>query len=145
MERPTHDQQLDDELAALTDALLEGRDAVLPSVSDENVPLEPVVRGLYDLTRDEPSRAFEARLQRRLNDEWTARPRPVRLSVLQQPVVRLMALAAALMIIMVGILLAAGGREQNALQGTALGSMEGLALLLLLVGGVVVVFLLRRR
>lgn len=74
-QRNDHQPQLDQELAALTDALLRGEPAV---PSDEAEPLLEVAQQLQALIApDETPRAeFQARLTQEIAAEWDLRGRP---------------------------------------------------------------------
>ncbi|MBN1284008.1 MAG: hypothetical protein JXB47_01275 [Anaerolineae bacterium] len=109
-------------------------------VSDiEMQGLTEVVHGLYELIApDVPADpAFRARLDRRLDREWNALHRRRVLRWHQRPVFRLAALAAALVVAVVGLALVAGG-ESAGMTGTATGPLSPDALLLAGIVGLVV-------
>src|SRR5262245_22015404 len=95
-------KRLDDELADLTDALVEGRDM---KASAELQGLDQTVRLLNDVIRPDgvPDQAFRARLTQRMNEEW-AMTHPRRVHWYNQPVFRFAAAAAGLVFVLLGIL-----------------------------------------
>ncbi len=133
--------RLDDELAALTDALLEGRQMETPP---EQRDLEAVVRQLHKFIapHEAPSPAFRARLEQRLNQEWNLahRQRPERWY--RRRGVQLLALAASAALILTVALLALPQNGGSALQGAAAGPVGwGLLLLLVVLIGVISVII----
>jgi ABC-type Fe3+-siderophore transport system permease subunit len=95
-------RRLDDELADLTDAIIENREM---KTSQDIADLAEIARGLRDLIEPNapPSAAFEARMKTRLDMEWEQRQRrATRMRV--NPAVRLIALAAAVVVVMVVII-----------------------------------------
>jgi hypothetical protein len=128
-------RRLDDELAEMTDAILENREM---KPSDEMNDLADVVRGLRDVIQpgDTPSRAFEERMKQRLDLEWEQRQRrTMRMRV--NPAVRLVALAAALVVVLVVIIFITNTPpESGDLPGAAGGPIEFL-IALIAVGAVV--------
>lgn len=121
--------KLDDELAALTDALLEGEP--VPDEVDVG-ELEEIVRGLKDLTApDQPADpAFRKRLETRIDQEWD-RIYPQHRSVrfFQRPDVRRFGLVAAVLVVLVGILVILGGDDTaSGLQATAEGQISAAVL-----------------
>ena len=114
-------QRLDDELAALTDAILEKSD--MKTMSDVN-ELAGVVRGLHALIEpdEKPSAAFEARLKQRLESEWEQRGRRMRAGRFT-PALRLASLAAVVVVALVAIvLLNSSTPSGTGLPGTAVGA-----------------------
>jgi hypothetical protein len=95
-------RRLDDELADITDAIIENREM---KTSQEIADLAQIARGLRDLVEPNspPSAAFDARMKNRLDMEWEQRQRRAA-RVRVNPAVRLVALAAALVVVMVVII-----------------------------------------
>jgi hypothetical protein len=121
-------RRLDDELAALTDAMLEKRDM---NTSHEVHELADVVRGLYTLIEpgERPSPKFEARLKQSLNQEWEQRTRRARRGRFS-PALRL---AAVLVVALVAIvLLNSTTPSGQGLPGTAVGSNGAIVILITL-------------
>ena len=118
-------RRLDDELAEVTDAIIENREM---KTSQEIADLAEIARGLHDLIEPNtpPSATFEARMKNRLDMEWEQRQRRVtRMRV--NPAVRLVALAAAVVVVMVVIIfLTNNPSEEGSFDATALGSPEAL-------------------
>ncbi|MDL1902792.1 hypothetical protein FBR02_18730 [Anaerolineae bacterium CFX9] len=132
---------LDDELAAMTDALMERGAA--SADSEQARELEPIIKGLHGLMRDQQvSDAFAARLTQRLDQEWQLRQRSrhSRRSVLLSPTARLVSLAAALVLVFVTLLLWSPTPGSEALSGTVVGDAGALIGAVLLVGAAVLVF-----
>lgn len=117
-------RRLDDELAKLTDAVIESREA---KTSEDMAELSDMVRGLRDLIEpdDQPSASFEARMRQRLDLEWEQRQRRM-LRPRVSNTVRVASLAAALVVVLVVVISLAGAPANGGLQGTALGSPEGI-------------------
>jgi hypothetical protein len=112
-------KKLDDELADFTDALIEGR--TMNATADMQ-GLDQTVRLLNEVIRPDgkPDAAFRARLTQKMNEEWAmAHPRKIRW--FNQPAYRFGALAAGLVIVLLGLLVTNPGRVQN--QGTGSGSV----------------------
>jgi hypothetical protein len=129
--------ELDDELAEATDAILNGRET--PDLQDENRELAEVVRDLYRAIdpATPPSAAFQQRLNARLNSEWDRSNVQPTLRLVDRPLVRLAALAAAVVLILGAVIVLAMPESTSELQGAAIGMNHGVALLVL--AGVVVV------
>lgn len=117
-------RRLDDELADMTDAIIENRNM---DTSEELHELSQVVRGLHHTIQpgDRPSAAFETRMKQRLDMEWEQRQRRARVTRFN-PAVRVMALAAALLVVMVAIILITNTAETGTTPpvGTAIGPTE---------------------
>ena len=126
--------ELDEELAAATDALLNGQEPI--SFSGENEELAEVVRQLHRvIDPDRPlATEFERRLTQRLNSEWDRVYTPP-LRLLDRPLVRV-GLAAAVVLVLGAMLLLMTPDSPEALQGTAIGLNHAAALFVL--GGVLV-------
>ncbi len=141
--------QLDDDLAALTDALFEGQ-TIPPTADTDLQSLGRIAQKLYQgIAAEEDNAAIRARLRCRLEREWQQTHRR-KVWWPRQRAMRLVAMAAALVFVMVAVLLALDANNNGqAMQGTATGSLDMggvLALaLLLIVGVIVVVWALRRR
>ena len=125
MQPTDHDRRLDEEVAQMTDALLQRQN--MPSLSNDADarPFEPVVRELSALFEEKPAPAFRMRLERTLNETWAeAYPESVQVDKRAAPSRRfswtfpLVATAAALAIVLAAAL---GGDEiaGNPLSGTA--------------------------
>jgi hypothetical protein len=128
--------ELDDELAEATDALLSGRE--MPTVQEDNRELAEVVRDLYRVIdpATPPSAVFQQRMSARLNTEWDRSNVQATLRLADRPLVRLAALAAAVVLIFGAVVVLAMPESPNELQGAAIGMNHGVALLVL--AGVVV-------
>lgn len=118
-------RRLDDELADITDAIIENREM---KTSEEVADLAEIARGLRNLI--EPNAAlptsFEARMKQRLDGEWEQRQRrAVRMRV--NPAVRLIALAAAVVVVMVVVIFLTNNTTDGPqVVGTVLESPETL-------------------
>lgn len=141
-------KQLDDELADLTDALLERREMQMKQTTQ---PLDEVVQQLYQMIQPDspPSPAFRDKLTQRLNDEWNMAmqqqkpPRRVP-TFYMTPRTRLLAAAAALVIVLGA--LAIYTQSNQPLQGTTpLGTNSGGVIAVVLIASAVVVLILWRR
>lgn len=139
-------RRLDDELADVTDAIIENREM---KPSQEIAELAEIARGLRDLVDPSapPSAAFEARMKNRLDVEWEQRQRrAVRMRV--NPAVRLVALAAAVVVVMVVVIfLANNGVESGPPNATALNvpdALIGLVAVAAVVGAAILVWRNRR-
>lgn len=139
-------RRLDDELADITDAIIENREM---KTSQENAALAEIARGLRDLIEPNapPPAAFEARMKQRLELEWEQRQRrAARIRV--NPAVRLVALAAAVVVVMVVIIfLSTNTGEGGGFDATALGSPEaiiGIIAVAAVVGAAILVWRNRR-
>ena len=138
-------RRLDDELADITDAIIENREM---KTSQENVALAEIARGLRDLI--EPNApvpaSFEARMKNRLDMEWEQRQRrAVRMRV--NPAVRLVALAAAVVVVMVVVIFLTNGVESGPPNATAVGvpdALIGIIAVAAVVGAAVLVWRNRR-
>lgn len=138
-------RRLDDDLADMTDAVLNNREV---ETSDEMAELTEVVRGLRDLIEPgaQPPAALEARLKQRLDLEWEQRQRRI-LRPRFSPAVRVASLAAALVLVLAVVIALAGTPENGGLQGTALGSAEaiiGIVVIAAVVGAALLVWRSRR-
>lgn len=147
-------QRLDDELAALTDAVLENQamqtqTRTQTQTNDTLNDLADVVRGLNALIEphQQPPDLFQARMRQRLDAEWDLRQRrTVRPRI--SPVWRVASAAAVLVLALVAVLmLSRGGGEAEGLPGTAQGSPEAVLTVVLLaaVAGAAVVLWRSRR
>lgn len=135
------DRRHDDELAAYTDQLLAGEN---PEVPPEIEDLAPVVRSLRDVIQPDakPSPTFRAQLDQQLDREWEqiqlerqdanrlgqrpTRPRarqPVIKRWRQRRMARLVSLAAAVAVILVGALLVID-QESSSQAGSATGPLS---------------------
>lgn len=140
--------KLDNELAAAADALMERR--VMPPLSDENRELGEVLRQLYDTIEPDqaPSAAFEQRLAARLSSDWDQRAQNGGfLRLLDQPAVRVLALAAAVVLVLGAVLVLAVPESPQPLQGAAINLDDAAALIVLVgvIGAAAVVYWRRRR
>lgn len=122
---------LDDELASATDVLLSGGD--MPTLNGDNQELAGVVRELYRVIdpKTMPSAVFEKRMQARLNGEWERSNVQPTLRLVDRPLVRLAALAAAVVLVLGAIVVLAVPPASSQIQGTAIGMDRGVALLVL--------------
>jgi hypothetical protein len=96
--------ELDEELAAATDALLNEHEAT--QFSGGNRDLEAVVRQIY-LTiapNQPPGLEFDQRLITRLNSEWDRVYGRPRLLLFDRPLARMAAVAAAVVLILAAVL-----------------------------------------
>lgn len=130
-----HDRELDEELAKMTDALIDGRE--IEEIPDELRDLEPVLRGIYHVVspNEKPSPAYRARLLQKLNEEWDqvqtrrlANKRRFRL-------LRLATLAASITVALAAFLSLIHPNEGagGGLEGTATGPLQfGIPLILAL-------------
>lgn len=141
------DTRLDDELANLTDALLEGREM---QTSTGRHDLEQVVRQLHQtlLSGGPPDPAYRARLEQRLIQEWNRVYRAQRWY--QRRAARALALAAALVFALLALILALPATGAGALHGAAAGALSweaalALVVLLGLAALIVFVWVWRRR
>lgn len=139
-------RRLDDELAEVTDAIIENREM---KPSQEIAELAEIARGLRDLIEPNtpPSAAFEARMKNRLDVEWEQRQRRVtRMRV--SPMVRMVALAAAVVVVMVVVIfLTNTTSEEGGFNATALGSPDALIALVAVaavIGAAILVWRSRR-
>ena len=135
-----HDKaRLDDELAAFTDSFLAGEDVPTSAGIEE---LAQVVRQLNALIApaEQPSPAFRERLTQRLNREWTLQhQRRTRLRFSR----RLVQLAAVVAVILVALIVLSLDSDHKSVQGTALGSPSGIAVIivvLVVIGGAILWF-----
>jgi hypothetical protein len=136
-------RRLDEDLADLTDAVIENRET---KTSEDMAELSAVVRGLRDLIEsgEQPSALFEARMRQRLDLEWEQRQRRM-LRPRVSNAVRVASLAAALVVVLVVVISLFGAPEDGGLQGTALGSPEGIIVVFALAAVVGLAVLLWRR
>lgn len=123
--------QLDEELAGATDALLSGGN--LPALSEENRQLGEVLRQLYRAIEPDapPSPVFTARLTRMLDTEWERAHQPT-LRLVERPLVRLAGLAAAVVLVLGALIVLAVPDSNQPLQGMAIGMSDGAAIFVLL-------------
>lgn len=128
---------LDNELAEATDALLAKRQ--VNALTGENAELLDVARELNRVIDPQtaPSAAFQQRLTSRLNAEWDRSYAPPTLRLLDRPVVRLVSMAAAVVLILASLVVLSVPETTPALQGTAV-ALDDAAAVLVLVGVVVV-------
>jgi hypothetical protein len=144
------DQELDDQLAALTDRLLAGDESLAPDELDD---LAQVVRQLQQMIAPDvlPSPAFRVRLTQRVTREWNARQRARRARQWRRPrLIRLSVLVALVTLALVAVaLLATGGDNRDeGLQGTASGSAAWGVVVGAMIGiglGFVILWLRQRR
>src|SRR5690348_1127630 len=111
---------LDNELAEATDALLNGKE--MPVLQEDNRELAEVVRELYRVIdpKSPPSAAFEQRMNARLNSEWDRSNVQPTLRLLDRPLVRLVAVAAAVVLILGAVVVLAMPESPRELQGAAI-------------------------
>jgi hypothetical protein len=143
-----NDQQLDDEVAELTDAVLENR---MIQASEDGHDYEPVIHQLKAIIEPESGvpAAFREQLTQRLNDEWLmsrrARraPQPRRFS--SRPM-RVATLAASVAVILLAAVLILNPSEPATTDvgGTVLNGSV-VIVIAALVGGVIAFALLRRK
>lgn len=134
---------IDNELAALTDRLLNGEDV---SVSENVQDLAEVVRQLQQVIQPDrpPDPVFQERLTQRLKQEWSQRQhvRHTRPRWRTNHFVRWGALAAAVLGVVLVIGLLFGGVGDDPAQGTAAGSLDlvvaVIVLGVVLVGGIMI-------
>lgn len=95
-------RRLDDEAAALADALLRGES---PAASDEAQPLLDIAQRLNGLItpRTPPPAPFERHLRARLESEWAARPASHQPRRMQAALIWTLAAAAALVLVVLSI------------------------------------------
>jgi hypothetical protein len=141
-----HDNpRLDDELAAFTDGLLAGEDAQTPPELDD---LAHVVRQLNEIIGSDVhlDPAFRERLTQRLNREWTLQHKR-RSHWHSSHLVQLLALAAVIAVTLGALVLLLAEANDKPVQGTALGSAPGIAVVIaVLVGlGVLLIWYYQRR
>lgn len=124
--------QWDDELAQVTDALMDGREMGI--VSDENQALAGVVRELYDVIapHNPPSEVFQRRLTTMLNTEWEREHAPT-LRLLDHPALRLVGMAAGVVLILGALLVLTLPESSESLLGVAVGA-DRVAVVVVLVG-----------
>jgi hypothetical protein len=138
--------RLDEELAALTDRLLAGQEM---EMSTEHHDLEQIVRWLRQVIapKEQPDPAYRSQLAQRLIREWNLTHQRQPHGWKNRQVIRLAALGAILTLVVVGLVLwsAYNGVDNDTLQGTALGSLEGGILVGAAVIGVVIVLFWYRR
>ena len=122
--------QWDEELARATDALIDGRE--IGTISVENRPLMDVVRDLYAVIAPEnaPSEGFERRLTTMLNTEWEREHAP-QLRLLERPAVRLVGMAAGVVLILGSLLVLALPDANEPPLGMAVGAGDVAALVVL--------------
>lgn len=137
---------LDDELAAATDALLEGLEE--HRLQGENLELYKVVRQLCAVIDPQslPTAEFEQRLEARLEEEWNHANVTPTLRVIERPLVRVASLAAAVVLVLGALIVLAVPDSAEPLQGVAIGSGDAAALVVLLgVAAVGAIFYWRSR
>ena len=128
--------QLDNELAEATDALLSGRE--VGAVSPENADLVRSTRELMQVIdpNTPPSAAFQKRMTQRLNAEWDRangqRSNVVPLRLMDRPVVRLASMAAAVVLVLGALVVLAVPESNPQLQGAAVPLDDAAAVLVLL-------------
>lgn len=141
----------ENELAALTDALLEGRTMTTATVPRE---LERVIIQLRDVIDPDspPDPAYSMRLSRRMDQEFDLLQRAKTRKWPNQRMVQLVGMAAAIIVVLgIGILFSGdgGANGDSGLSGTAVGNLSVLETILLgavAIGlGSVVFFLMKRR
>ena len=135
---------LDDELAQATDELLSGHS--LSALDGDNRELEAVLHQLQETINpaQPPGAAFEQRLNIRLNAEWDRLYAPPRLRLVDQPLVRVLAMAAAVVLILGVIVLLAVPSSSSQLRGTAINPGNAAVILLVLGIGAIGAFLYLR-
>lgn len=139
----------DNELAALTDAVLEGRPM---SASTTTRDLERVIIQLRDVIDPDtpPDPGYSMRLSGRLGQEFDLLQRPKVRKWPNQRMVQLVGMAAAFIIVLgIGILVSGGGDDGSRLPGTGDGPLSLAAIVVLTVVaiglGSAVFFLMKRR
>jgi hypothetical protein len=143
-----NDQHLDDEVAELTDAVLENR---MVQASEAGHEYEPVILRLKDLIEPETAApdAFRERLAQRLNDEWLvsrrARRAPQPRLFSSRPM-RVATLAASVAVVLLAAILILNPSEPATtdVSGTVLNGPI-VIVIALMVGGVIAFALLRRK
>lgn len=127
----------DNELAEATDTLLAKRQ--LNTLTGENAELLAVVRELNRVIDPQtaPSPAFQQRLTSRLSAEWDRSYTQSTLRLLDRPLVRLVSMAAAVVLILAALVVLSVPETTPALQGTAV-ALDDAAAMLVLVGVVAV-------
>jgi hypothetical protein len=137
---------LDDQLAALTDGILNGEDVHTPPELDD---LAFVVRRLHEIIMPDarPDPAFRDRLTRRLNREWTLQHQRQGRSWRSNRLVQLTALAAVVTVMLFALALLSANGEDKPVQGTALGTItEAAVIIVVLVAlGLLVIWYRQRR
>lgn len=141
----------DNELAALTDAVLEGRPMGASTTTHD---LERVIIQLRDVIDPDtpPDPGYSMRLSGRLGQEFDLLQRPKIRKWPNQRMVQLVGMAAALIVVMGIVILFSGsdtGKGDSGLSGTAVGNLsvlETIVLAVVAVGlGSAVFFLMKRR
>lgn len=137
--------RFDDELAQATDVLLSG--GTMPTLDGENAALGQTIRELYAVIDPKrmPSAAFQQQMTARLNAEWDRAYAPPTLRLLERPLVRLAALAAAVVLVLASLLVLVVPDGTDGLQGTALGMDDGVAVVVLVAVAAVAGFVFWRR
>jgi hypothetical protein len=140
-------KRLDDDLAALTDAILENR---MVEPTEDAQDYEPVVRQLQQIIRpdSEPTPVFRDRLTQRLNEEWSMSRAQKSRNRFSNRSTRLVVLAASVAIVLTGVALLVNN-PVGVPVGTAIGDnsnqTSGVILLVLGVIGTAVGVALWRR
>ena len=146
-----NDQHIDDEVAKLTDAVLENR---MGQASEDSQEYEPVIRRLKAMIEPESAApdAFRQRLTQRLNDEWMmsrrARAPQSRLfssRLFSSRPMRLATLAASVAVVLLAVILLLNNCNPNTTDvspGTSVGG-EAIFAIVALIGGVIAFALLR--
>jgi hypothetical protein len=137
--------RLDDELAQATDTLLSS--GKMPPLEGENAALQETIRELYAVINPKqmPSAAFQQKMTARLGAEWDRAYAPPTLRLLERPLVRLAALAAAVVLVLASLLVLVVPDAPDPLQGTAFGMDDGLAVIVLVGVAAVAGFVFWRR
>lgn len=127
----------DNELAEATDALLAQREP--RALTEENAELFAVVRELNRIIDPQtpPTAAFQQRLTSRLNTEWDRAYTPPQLRLMDRPVVRVLSMAAAVVLILASVMVLSVPETAPELQGAAI-PLDDAAAVLVLVGVVAV-------
>jgi hypothetical protein len=136
----------DDELAQATDSLL--NNGTMPPLEGENAALQETIRALYGVIEPQrkPSAAFQQQMTARLNAEWDRAYAPPALRLVERPLMRLAALAAAVVLVLASVVVLVTPDMSDPLQGTAIGMDDGLAVVVLLgVAAAGAFFYIRRR
>lgn len=128
---------IDDELAEVTDALMDGRE--MRRLDGENGDLQDVVRQIFNLIDPltPPSTAFQRRMMERLNAEWSRSYAPPVLRLMDRPLVRVTSLAAAVVLVLGALIVLAVPNTAEQLQGAAIAIDDAAALVVLAVVAVV--------
>lgn len=136
---------LDEELAAATDALLSGQNSI--QFSDGDQELEVVIRQIYlTIAPDKPPTAeFEQHLAARLNSEWEMLYGRSRLRLLENPLARVAAAAAAVVLILTVALVLAVPPASRQVSGSALSLNVIVAGMALVLFAALVIVLVRSR